>query len=105
MGSTQDFWAMLEGQGGPVQPVEAPSTALYEARAEAKSFATALRLGKMSLEQVHEAIAISPHEAAELAAFIEKYPSEEIIVESAIEFRSLVATQLDNLLREGRRET
>jgi hypothetical protein len=99
MAKMQDFWAMLDG--GPVQPAEPPSTALYEARAEAKSFATALRLGKMSLRQVRGTIGVSRHEAAELAAFIEKYPSEEIIVEAAIEFRSLVATQLYNLLREG----
>jgi hypothetical protein len=78
---------------------------LYEARAEAKSFATALRLGKMSLRQVRGTIGVSRHEASELKAFIEKYPSEEIIVESAIEFRSLVATQLDKILRGGRRET
>ena len=103
MGSTQGFWDLLR-EGGPGQPVEAPSTALYEARAEAKSFATALRLGKMSLRQVRGTIGVNRHEAAELSAFVEKYPSEEIIVESAIAFRSLVATQLDNLLREDRRE-
>lgn len=84
-----------------MQPVEARSAVLYEARAEAKSFATALRLGKMSLEQVCETIAISPREAAELAAFVEKYSSEEVLVSSSIAFRRLVVQQLGKLLRGG----
>lgn len=91
----QDFWDFLAGKD------ERPASSDGPAKAEARTFATCLRLGKMSLHEVCETIAVSENEAAELAAFIEKYPSEEIIVESAIEFRSLVATQLDRLLRGG----
>jgi hypothetical protein len=102
MAKMQDFWDLLrEGEGAPVQPVEAASVALCEAKAEARSFATALRRGKMSLEQVCETIAISPREAAELAAFVEKYSSEEVLVSSSITFRRLVVQQLGKLLRGG----
>jgi hypothetical protein len=100
MGSTQDFWDLLR-KGGPVQPAEGPSTALYEARAEAKSFATALRLGKMTLEQVYEAIGVGESEAARLAAFAKAHPEELPVVETANTFRRLVAQQLGKLLRGG----
>ena len=100
MGSTQGFWDLLR-EGGPGRPVEARSAAWYEARAEAKSFATALRLGKMTLPEVCATIRVSAHEAAALSAFISMHPEEGVIVESAIEFRSAVATQLDKILRGG----
>jgi len=101
MAKMQDFWAMLDG--GPVQPAEPPSTALYEARAEARSFVAALRLKKMTIAEVREAVSTNKSQAAELAAFISVHPEEGIIVEAAITFRRLVAEQLGKLLREERR--
>jgi antitoxin component HigA of HigAB toxin-antitoxin module len=97
MAKMQDFWAMLDG--GPVQPAEPPSTALYEARAEARCFAAALRLEKMTLAEVREAVTTSKSQAARLAAFAKAHPEELPIVETAIEFRGLVAAQLEKILR------
>jgi antitoxin component HigA of HigAB toxin-antitoxin module len=97
MAKMQDFWAMLDG--GPVQPAEPPSTALYEARAEARSFVAALRLEKMTLAEVREAVSTNKSQAARLAAFAKAHPEELPIVETAIEFRGLVAAQLEKILR------
>lgn len=96
MGNTQDFWDFLAGKE------ERPTEVDGQAKAEARTFVASLRRGKMTLAEICGTIGVSRHEASELKAFIEKYPSEEIIVESAIKFRSLVATQFDKLLRGGR---
>ena len=97
MNSTQDFWDMLAGKD------ERPTEVDGQARAEARCFAHCLRSGKMTLQEVCGTIGVSENEAAALAAFIKAHPEEVPIVEAAIEFRGLVATQLYNLLR-GRAE-
>jgi hypothetical protein len=94
MGSTQNFWDMLAGK-------ERPTEVDGQAKAEARCFAHCLRSGKMTLQEVCGTIGVSENEAAALSAFISLHPEEGIIVESAIAFRSLVATQLDNLLHEA----
>jgi len=95
MDITQDLWDMLAGKD------ERPDSSGAGAKAEAAAFFACLRLGKMTLREVCETIAVSEDEAVELAAFVRMHPEEGIIVESAIAFRSSVATQLDNLLCEG----
>ena len=99
MARTQELWGVLLGKE------ERPTEVDGQAKAEARTFVASLRRGKMTLAEICGTIGVSENEAAELKAFIKKHPEEEVIVETAIAFRSLVATQLDNLLRGGQRET
>jgi len=94
MNSTQDFWDMLAGK-------ERPTEIDGQARAEARCFAHCLRSGKMTLAQVCETIGVSESEAAALTAFVKVHPEEEVIILSAIAFRSLVAEKLEDLLHGG----
>ena len=96
MGSMQNFWDMLAGKE------ERPTEVDGQAKAEALTFVASLRRGKMTLAEICGTIGVSENEAAELAAFVKVHPEEGIIVMAAIEFRSLVAMQLDKLLRGGR---
>jgi hypothetical protein len=69
---------------------------------EAKCFYKAVRLGRMTIAEALDLIAVPPNIDAALRAYVRAYPTDAHII-SVLEYRSKLAEEVERLVASGRK--